>query len=50
MKNAPCREREQCGASVYSNEVALNLEKIVKAATTAMTEIAVLNYTDKTVA
>ena len=45
VKNVPCYECEQCGESVYSNEVALHLEKIVKAAATAITEIAVVNYT-----
>ena len=50
VKNAPCYECEQCGEAVYNNEVALHLEKIVKSAATAITEIAVLNYTDKIVA
>ena len=50
VKNAPCLECDQCGETVYNNEVALHLEKIVKATATAITEIAVVNYTDKIVA
>jgi len=50
VKNAPCHECEQCGETVYANEVALHLEKIVKAAATAITEIAVVNYSGEVVA
>ena len=50
VKNAPCLECDQCGETVYSNKVALHLEKIVKDTATAITEIAVVNYTDKIVA
>jgi len=50
VKNVPCLECDQCGESVYNNEVALHLEKIVKMAATAITEIAVVNYSDKIVA
>jgi len=50
VKNTPCFECEQCGETVYSNEVALHLEKIVKSTATAITEIAVVNYSDKVVA
>jgi YgiT-type zinc finger domain-containing protein len=50
VKNAPCSECEQCGVTAYSNEVALHLEKIVKATATAITEISVVNYSDKIVA
>ena len=50
IKNVPCYECEQCGETVYNNEVALQLEKIVKTTATAITEIAVVNYSDKIVA
>ena len=47
VKNAPCRECEKCGEAVYTHEVALQLEKIVKNAATIITEIAVVNYSEK---
>jgi YgiT-type zinc finger domain len=47
VKNVPCIECEQCGESVYSDLVATKLEAIVKACAAALTEIAVINYSDK---
>jgi len=44
VKNVPCTECSQCGAAFYSNDVALQLEKIVKDLKTATTEVAIINY------
>lgn len=44
VKNVPCTECVQCGATFYDNEVALQLEKIVLETKSAITEIAVINY------
>ena len=45
IKNVPCTECIQCGATFYDNDVALQLEKIVKEMKTTITEIAIVNYT-----
>lgn len=48
VKNVPSQVCDQCGEVSYSNDVARQLEKIVNAIkTTAITEIAVVNYTEK---
>lgn len=45
IKNVPCLRCKQCGEESYSNEVAMQLERIVKAVKQAVTtEIAVLEY------
>ena len=45
IKNVPCTECAQCGEAFYDNDVALQIERIVKSMRTALTEIAVVNYT-----
>jgi len=50
VKNVPCLECDQCGETVYINEVALRLEIIVKATDTTITEISIVNYTGESVA
>jgi YgiT-type zinc finger domain-containing protein len=48
VKNVPSQVCMQCGETSYSNEVARNLESIVKAVNiSVITEIAVVNYSDK---
>ena len=48
VKNVPSRVCSQCGESSYSNEVAEQLEKIVKNITSsASAEIAVVIYSEK---
>ncbi|MDR2571778.1 MAG: type II toxin-antitoxin system MqsA family antitoxin [Oscillospiraceae bacterium] len=48
VKNVPCTECAQCGESWYDDAVAMRLEQIVAALkSTALTEIAVVKYTDK---
>ncbi len=45
IKGVPCTECTQCGESYYDNDVALELERIVKGITdNALTEIAVVAY------
>ena len=44
IKNVPCTECVQCGQTFYDNDVALQLEKIVKEMKTAITEVAIVNY------
>jgi YgiT-type zinc finger domain-containing protein len=48
IKNVPSRVCGQCGETTYSDEVARQLEIIVKNITTvACAEIAVVNYSEK---
>lgn len=47
VKNVPCAKCSQCGETSYSDEVAEKLEYIVGSLRTALTEIAVVSYTDK---
>ena len=44
IKNVPCTECVQCGQTFYDDNVAMQLEKIVKEMKTAMTEVAIVNY------
>lgn len=45
VKNVPCEECVQCGDKVYSNDVAIRLEKIVNDAKKIMQEMSVIDYT-----
>lgn len=47
VKNVPSQVCKQCGEISYSNEVAKQLEKLVNSVKNAMTEITVINYTEK---
>jgi YgiT-type zinc finger domain-containing protein len=48
IKYVPSRICELCGETTYSDEVARQLENIVKNITTSIsTEIAVVNYSEK---
>lgn len=47
VKNVPSQVCKQCGEVSYSNEVAKQLEKLVNSVKNAMTEITVINYTEK---
>jgi len=44
IKNVPCTECAQCGETFYNNDVALQIEKIVKELKTAITEVAIVYY------
>ena len=47
VKGVPCMECSQCGEKYYSDDVAQKLERIVDMMQTALTEIAIVNYSDK---
>lgn len=47
IKNVPSQVCKQCGEVSYSNEVAKQLEKLVNTVRNSITEITVLNYTEK---
>ena len=47
IKNVPSQVCKQCGEITYSNEVAKQLEKLVNSVKNAITEITVINYTEK---
>ena len=47
VKNVPCSRCAQCGETFFSDEVAEHLEQIVKQFRAAVTESAVVNYSDK---
>ncbi len=47
IKNVPSQVCKQCGEVSYSNEVAKQLEKLINAVKNTITEITVINYTEK---
>lgn len=47
IKNVPSQVCDQCGEISYSHEVSKQIERIVDTMRTAITEIAVVNYTDR---
>jgi YgiT-type zinc finger domain-containing protein len=44
VKNVPCTECVQFGEVFFDNDVALQLEKIVKTLKTAIMEVTIVNY------
>ena len=44
VKNTPCTECVQCGETFYNNDVAFQLEEMVNMMKTAVTEVAIINY------
>ena len=44
IKNVPCIECVQCGTTYFDNDVALQLEIVVKETKTVLTEVAIINY------
>ena len=47
IKNVPSQVCKQCGEVSYSNEVAKQLEKLVNAVKNSITEITVIDYSEK---
>ena len=47
IKNVPSLVCEQCGEVLYSNEVSKQLEKLVNAVRYSITEITIINYSEK---
>lgn len=46
VKDVPSQVCSQCGEVSYSNDVALQLEKIINKTKSTLTEIAVVRYSD----
>lgn len=46
VKNVPCMKCKQCGETVISAAVAMQLEEIIKKCSDIMTEIAIINYSE----
>lgn len=44
VKNVPCKECVQCGETEISDEVFINLEKIIDKAKSIVQEVSVLDY------
>ena len=47
IKNVPSQVCKQCGKVSYSDEVAKQLEKLVNRVRDSITEITVINYSEK---
>ena len=47
IKNVPSQVCKQCGEISYTNEVAKQLEILVNTVRNSITEITVINYTEK---
>ena len=47
IKNVPCQKCDQCGEVVYGGAIVRRIEQIVKAMKNSLTEIAVVNYSEK---
>ena len=47
IKNVPSMVCKQCGEVTYSNEVAKQIEKLVNSVRNILTEITVINYSEK---
>ena len=46
IRHVPCMKCDVCGEVAFSGDVAASLEKIVTAAKSIFTEVAVINYPD----
>ena len=47
VRNVPCQKCDQCGEVVYSGIIVRRIEQIVKTLKNSLTEIAVVNYSEK---
>lgn len=47
VKNVPCEKCKQCGESFYSDEVSEKLEALVKKFKDPITEVAIIEYSDR---
>ena len=47
IKNVPCQKCDQCGEVVYGGIILRRIEQIVKTLKNSLTEIAVVNYSEK---
>ena len=44
IRNVPCMECSQCGEAYYTDDVQQRLDEIVKAVSSVMTEVAIVEY------
>jgi YgiT-type zinc finger domain-containing protein len=47
VRNVPCSRCAQCGAVTYTAAVARRLEAILDGLSNTLTEVAIVNYSDK---
>jgi len=47
IKNVPSQVCKQCGEVTYTDEVAKQIQKLVNSVKNSITEITVINYTEK---
>ena len=47
VKNVPCRRCDQCGEVLYTGVIVRRIEQIVDTLKNSLTEIAVVNYSEK---
>ena len=47
IKNVPSQVCKQCGEVTYTDEVAKQIEKLINTVRNSITEITVINYTEK---
>jgi YgiT-type zinc finger domain-containing protein len=47
VRNVPCSRCAQCGAVTYTAAVARRLETILDGLSNTLTEVAIVNYSDK---
>ena len=47
IKGVPCRKCDQCGEVVYSGIIVRRIEQIVDTLKNSLTEIAIVNYSEK---
>jgi len=47
IRDVPCEKCTQCGETYYNDEVTSQLETIVNKLKTSLTEVAIINYSDK---
>ena len=47
IKNVPCLECEQCGEKAFTMETVKQIELIIAGVKNSLTEIAIVNYSDK---
>lgn len=50
IRNVPCLKCEQCGETAYIGTVVKQIEKIIDSMKSVLTEVAIVNYSDKVVA
>ena len=47
IKNVPCEKCDQCGETIYTGTIVMQLESIVRQLKISMAEVVVVNFNDK---